>query len=62
MEEIKLDSINDAINDFKEGKFVIVVDDENRENEGDLIVAAEKITPEQVNFMLKNARGYCVCR
>lgn len=57
MEEIKLDSINDAINDFKEGKFVIVVDDENRENEGDLIVAAEKITPEQVNFMLKNARG-----
>ena len=57
MEEIKLDSINDAINDFKEGKFVIVVDDESRENEGDLIVAAEKITPEQVNFMLKNARG-----
>lgn len=57
MEEIKLDSINDAINDFKEGKFVIVVDDESRENEGDLIVAAEKITPKQVNFMLKNARG-----
>lgn len=57
MEDIKLDSIEDAIKDFKEGKMVIVVDDEDRENEGDLIVAAEKITPEQVNFMLKNARG-----
>lgn len=55
--KIKLDSIEDAIANFKEGKFVIVVDDEDRENEGDLIVAAEKITPEQVNFMLKNARG-----
>ena len=43
--------------DFREGKFVIVVDDEDRENEGDLICAAEKITPEMVNFMLKNARG-----
>lgn len=57
MEKIKLDSIEEAIQDFKEGKMVIVVDDEDRENEGDLIVAAEKITPEQVNFMLKNARG-----
>ena len=56
-EKIKLDKIEDAIKDFKEGKFLIVVDDEDRENEGDLIVAAEKITPEQVNFMLKNARG-----
>ncbi len=54
---IRLDSIEDAINDFREGKMVVVVDDEDRENEGDLIVAAEKITPEQVNFMLKNARG-----
>lgn len=54
---IKLDSIEEAIKDFREGKFLVVVDDENRENEGDLIVAAEKITPEQVNFMLKNARG-----
>lgn len=54
---IKLDSIEEAIEDFREGKFLIVVDDEDRENEGDLIVAAEKITPEQVNFMLKNARG-----
>lgn len=56
-EDIKLDKIEDAIADFAEGKMVIVVDDEDRENEGDLIVAAEKITPEQVNFMLKNARG-----
>lgn len=54
---IRLDSIEDAIKDFRDGKMVIVVDDEDRENEGDLIVAAEKITPEQVNFMLKNARG-----
>ena len=57
MDTIKLDSIEEAIADFREGKFVIVVDDEDRENEGDLIVAADKITPEQVNFMLKNARG-----
>lgn len=56
-DNIKLDSIEEALADFREGKFVIVVDDEDRENEGDLIVAAEKITPEQVNFMLKNARG-----
>ena len=55
--EYKLDSIEDAIKDFAEGKFLIVVDDEDRENEGDFIVAAEKITPEKVNFMLKNARG-----
>lgn len=55
--KIKLDTIEEAIADFREGKFIIVVDDEDRENEGDLIVAAEKITPEQVNFMLKNARG-----
>lgn len=55
--EIKLDSIESALADFREGKMVIVVDDEDRENEGDLIVGAEKITPEQVNFMLKNARG-----
>lgn len=55
--KIKLDSIEEAIEDFRKGKFIIVVDDEDRENEGDLIVAAELITPEQVNFMLKNARG-----
>lgn len=55
--DIKLDSIEEAIQDFKDGKMVVVVDDEDRENEGDLIMAAEKITPEDVNFMLKNARG-----
>lgn len=54
---IRLDTIPEAIEDFRQGKMVIVVDDEDRENEGDIIVAAEKITPEQVNFMLKNARG-----
>ncbi len=57
MENFKLATIEEAIKDFKEGKFVIVVDDEDRENEGDLIMAAEMITPEKVNFMLKNARG-----
>ena len=57
MEKSPLSSIEDAVKDIKEGKFVIVVDDEDRENEGDLIIAAEKITPEKVNFMLKNARG-----
>ena len=57
MPEVKLSKIEDAIADFKEGKFVIVVDDEDRENEGDLIIAAEMITPEKVSFMLKNARG-----
>ena len=57
MGDIKLSSVEEAVKDFKEGKFVIVVDDEDRENEGDLIVAAEKITPEKVNFMLVHARG-----
>ncbi len=57
MGDFKLSNIEDALQDFKEGKFVIVVDDEDRENEGDLIIAAEKITPEKVNFMLKHARG-----
>ena len=56
-EDIKLDSIEEAIADFRDGKFVIVVDDEDRENEGDLIIAAEKVTPEAVNFMVTNARG-----
>ena len=55
--EIKLSSIEDALVDFKEGKFVIVVDDEDRENEGDFITAAELITEEKVNFMLKHGRG-----
>ena len=52
MSEIKLNTIEEAIEDFREGKFLIVVDDEDRENEGDFIIAAEKITPEKVNFML----------
>ncbi len=57
MNDIRLDSIEDALEDFRNGKFVIVVDDENRENEGDLIVAAEKVTEDHVNFMISNARG-----
>ena len=57
MSKITLNTIEKAIADFREGKFVIVVDDEDRENEGDLIIAAEKVTPEKINFMLKNARG-----
>ena len=53
----RLDTVEEAIEDFRNGKIVIVVDDEDRENEGDFIVAAEKITPEIVNFMLHNGRG-----
>ena len=52
-----LSIIEEALEDFRAGKFVIVVDDEDRENEGDFIIAAEKITPEKVNFMLRNGRG-----
>lgn len=47
MEDFKLNTIEEAIADFREGKFIIVVDDEDRENEGDFIIAAEKITPEK---------------
>ena len=57
MEDFKLSNIEAALDDLRQGKFVIVVDDEDRENEGDLIIAAEKITPDDVNFMLKHARG-----
>ena len=57
MEKSKLNTIEEALEDFRKGEIVIVVDDEDRENEGDLIVAAELITPEKVNFMLKHARG-----
>ena len=57
MEQLKLNTIEEALTDFREGKFVIVVDDEDRENEGDLICAAEMITSEMVNFMLIHARG-----
>jgi 3,4-dihydroxy 2-butanone 4-phosphate synthase/GTP cyclohydrolase II len=57
MEKILLNTIEEAIEEIRNGKFIIVVDDEDRENEGDFICAAEKITPEMVNFMLKNGRG-----
>lgn len=57
MDKVKLNTIEESIEDFRKGEFVIVVDDEDRENEGDLIIAAELITPEKVNFMLKHARG-----
>jgi 3,4-dihydroxy 2-butanone 4-phosphate synthase/GTP cyclohydrolase II len=53
----QLNTIEEAIEDFREGKFLIVVDDEDRENEGDFIIAAEKITPEKVNFMMTHGRG-----
>ena len=55
--KIKLDNIESAINDIRLGKIIIVVDDENRENEGDFLAAAETITPEIVNFMAKHGRG-----
>ena len=55
--EIRLNTIEEAIEDIKSGKILIVVDDEDRENEGDFICAAEKITPELVNFMAKHGRG-----
>ena len=55
--EIIFNTIEEAIEDFRKGKFLIVVDDEDRENEGDFIVAAEKITPEKVNFMMQYGRG-----
>ncbi|MFR9503244.1 MAG: bifunctional 3,4-dihydroxy-2-butanone-4-phosphate synthase/GTP cyclohydrolase II [Rikenellaceae bacterium] len=56
-EQSVLNTIEEAIEDFRNGKMIIVVDDEDRENEGDFIMAAEKITPEAVNFMLKHGRG-----
>ena len=56
-----INTIEEALADFRAGKFVIVVDDEDRENEGDFIIAAEKITPEKVNFMLKHGRGVLCC-
>lgn len=57
MDDIKFNTIEEAIEDFKNGKFLIVVDDEDRENEGDFIIAAEKVTPEKVNFMMSYGRG-----
>lgn len=55
--DIKLDSIEGAIEDIRNGKMIIVVDDEDRENEGDFIAAAEKVTPEMINFMAQHGRG-----
>ncbi|PNQ72782.1 3,4-dihydroxy-2-butanone-4-phosphate synthase [Hanstruepera neustonica] len=55
--KIQLNTIEEAINDIRNGKVIIVVDDENRENEGDFLAAAEKITPETINFMAKHGRG-----
>ena len=57
MSKVILDKISDAIEDVKNGKIIIVVDDENRENEGDFICAADLVTPESINFMAKHARG-----
>ncbi|MFA5404242.1 MAG: bifunctional 3,4-dihydroxy-2-butanone-4-phosphate synthase/GTP cyclohydrolase II [Ignavibacteria bacterium] len=56
-DKYKLSSIESAISDFKKGKIIIVVDDEDRENEGDMIFSAEKVTPELINFLVKNAGG-----
>lgn len=57
MDKIKLDTVEEAIDEIRKGNFIVVVDDEDRENEGDLIIAAEAITPEKINFMETYARG-----
>ncbi|MFN6040013.1 MAG: 3,4-dihydroxy-2-butanone-4-phosphate synthase, partial [Bacteroidota bacterium] len=57
MEELKLNSIEEAIEEIRQGKLIIVVDDENRENEGDFLTAARNMTPEMVNFMATHGRG-----
>ena len=56
-DKIQLNTIEEAIADIRDGKIIIVVDDKNRENEGDFIAAAEMVTPELINFMTKNGRG-----
>ncbi len=56
------DSIEEAIKDIKRGQFVVLLDDEDRENEGDLVMAAEKVTPQTINFMAKNEWKSCNCR
>src|ERR1035437_8724989 len=53
----KFNTIEEAVDDIRQGKMVVVVDDEDRENEGDIIIAAEKVTPEAINFMVKHAGG-----
>ena len=55
--KIELNTIKEAIQDIKDGKIIIVVDDENRENEGDFLAAAEMVTPEMINFMATHGRG-----
>jgi 3,4-dihydroxy 2-butanone 4-phosphate synthase/GTP cyclohydrolase II len=57
MEKYKINTIDEAIDDIVEGKIIILVDDEDRENEGDLCMAAEKVTPEAINFMARHGRG-----
>ena len=61
MENVKLNTIEEAIEDFKAGNFVIVVDDEDRENEGDLIIAAEKITPEKSKLYVEACPWCALC-
>ncbi|MBT8183771.1 MAG: 3,4-dihydroxy-2-butanone-4-phosphate synthase, partial [Eudoraea sp.] len=56
-EKIQLNTIEEAIEDIKNGKVIIVVDDENRENEGDFIAAADMVSPEMINFMSRHGRG-----
>ncbi|RRO25629.1 3,4-dihydroxy-2-butanone-4-phosphate synthase [Flavobacteriaceae bacterium 14752] len=60
-QDIKLDTVEEAIADIRAGKVIIVVDDENRENEGDFVAAAENVTPEMINFMAKHGRGLICC-
>ncbi|MGL2963916.1 3,4-dihydroxy-2-butanone-4-phosphate synthase [Flavobacterium sp. RSB2_4_14] len=57
LENIQLNTIEEAIEDIRQGKVIIVVDDEDRENEGDFLAAAEKVTPEMINFMATHGRG-----
>src|ERR1700704_3150311 len=56
-EAIQFDTIDDVVKDVAQGRIVIVTDDADRENEGDLVMAAEKVTPDAVNFMTKHGRG-----
>src|SRR3989337_3772904 len=57
MEKYKFNTIDEAIDDITKGKMIILVDDEDRENEGDLCMAAEKVTPQAINFMATHGRG-----
>ena len=57
IDKIQLNTIEEAIEDIRNGKIIIVVDDEDRENEGDFLAAAEKVTPEMINFMATHGRG-----